>query len=77
MSGSDERPKAEGAVGVDDVVAALLADRTQVQVVLVVLVELADQLTQANAQPLFELAVGQACGLLITQERSFSVTAVG
>src|SRR5664280_1077246 len=71
MAGLDTCPAA--AIGVGDVVAALLAGRAQVQVVLV---EQPDQLTQVNAQLLFELAVGQACGLLITQERTDLLEAV-
>jgi len=71
MAGLDTCPPA--ALGVNDVVQALLADRTQVQVVLV---ELPDQLTQIDRQPLFQLAVGEACGLLITQERTDLLEAV-
>ena len=52
MAGLDTCPAA--AIGLGDVVPALLADRAQVQVVLV---EQPDQLTQVNAQLLFELAV--------------------
>ena len=71
VTGLDPAPPA--AAGVDDDAAALLAGRAQVQVVLV---EQPDQLTQVNAQPRFELAVGQARGLLVAQEPADLIEAV-
>ena len=60
MAGLDTAPT--DTVGVHDVVAALLTDRTQVQVVLE---QQPDQLTHIDTQSLFELAVGEVPGLLL------------
>ena len=56
---------APGALGVGDLAEALLAFRPQVQVVLV---ELADQVTDIDRQSRLELAVGEAARLLAAQE---------
>ena len=71
MAGLDSAPP--DTVGVNGVISTLLTDRAQVQVVLV---ELPDQLTHIDAQPLLELAVGQAPGFLLAQERAELLEAV-